>query len=132
MESLSIFSYTFQYLDGHKWAPSFVSDKGVLWQNFGIIVYVTNQDLSYFLQAEVGRLNKKQMSDILCRAINADPRLMLHVMQPATRQPGGYHPRPEDATPDWCVCGRCREMPSQRERRCCGKARCLSQVPVSV
>ncbi|WAR13170.1 P2RX7-like protein [Mya arenaria] len=78
------------------------------------------------MRAEVGRLTKRQMADILCQAINFDPRLM---MQPAARQPGGYHPQPGDAVPNWCICGRCREMPTQSERRCCGKAKCLSLYP---
>ncbi|WAR28267.1 P2RX7-like protein [Mya arenaria] len=75
------------------------------------------------VRAEVGRLTKPQMAAILCQAIDLDPRLMLHVMQPAPRQPGGYHPQPGDAVPNWCICRRCREMPTQFERRCCGKAK---------
>uniref|UniRef100_A0A8C6UJH8 P2X purinoreceptor 7 intracellular domain-containing protein n=1 Tax=Neogobius melanostomus TaxID=47308 RepID=A0A8C6UJH8_9GOBI len=33
--------------------------------------------------------------------------------------------------PDWCVCSRCREMPTDIEKKCCGQdpRDCISQLP---
>lgn len=42
-------------------------------------------------------------------------------------------PPPGINKPNWCSCTRCREMPNDAERKCCGKTRegCLSIQPVS-
>ena len=44
----------------------------------------------------------------------------------------GYHPPGDGSAPDWCVCGRCRQMPTELEQVCCRKspAHCTSALPV--
>ena len=47
----------------------------------------------------------------------------------------GHHPDPSSSTsPDWCKCGKCCEMPTDQERKCCGyiPANCLSEHPFSI
>lgn len=44
-------------------------------------------------------------------------------------------PRPGSSTaPSWCICTYCREMPTDREKLCCGKTKqnCISRLPVSI
>ena len=38
------------------------------------------------------------------------------------------------SAPEWCYCTRCREMPSDMEKMCCGntKDKCISILPVSI
>lgn len=64
-----------------------------------------------------------------------DPSLILDVVHHTSQEErgrGGYHPLPNSDSPDWCVCGRCREMPSEEERECCRQTpvNCISSQPV--
>ena len=72
------------------------------------------------------------MKTLLLSMIDLHPSLMLNVMEPAQRQPGGYHPGPGGAIPGWCVCGKCREMPTEAEKVCCEKEACVSQIAVII
>ena len=69
------------------------------------------------------------------------------VLQLAERQPGlvndlifpvppdqGYYPPVPTASPNWCVCSRCRQMPTEIERVCCEQQpeHCISRTPVSI
>lgn len=36
------------------------------------------------------------------------------------------HVPPAYEQPNWCICGKCREMPTQKERKCCKRRTCLS------
>ncbi|KAH3725109.1 hypothetical protein DPMN_050939 [Dreissena polymorpha] len=69
------------------------------------------------------------MLDVLQKAVTNYPSLMFDIMRPAQRQPGGFHPGP-GPVPDWCVCGRCREMPTEREKVCCERENCDSSLPI--
>ena len=97
-----------------------------------LVLFLTIQYfLFYLMKVEVNRMDVEELRRALCRAIELDPGMMLEVMKPAEQQPGGYHPTPGSSVPDWCVCTKCREMPTQVERKCCGKSRCVSLQAVS-
>ena len=71
-----------------------------------------------------------QLRELVVAMINDNPGLVFNVMEPADQQPGGYHPGPDDNSPDWCVCTKCREMPTDVEKVCCRMQDCVSLLPV--
>lgn len=48
------------------------------------------------------------------------------------RSLGDYYPLPGSDCPDWCVCGRCREMSSEEKEECCRQTpvNCICSQPV--
>lgn len=76
-------------------------------------------------------MSLEESREILLHVLERNPTVMIDIMRPANRQPGGYHPGPDVQAPDWCVCTKCREMPTEIEKVCCGKENCISLVPVS-
>ncbi|XP_056003541.1 P2X purinoceptor 7-like [Ostrea edulis] len=56
------------------------------------------------------------------------PGLVHDIIHPPTQQEG-YHPQPGGTCPNWCVCGKYREMPTDREKVCCGKEQCITLLP---
>ena len=36
---------------------------------------------------------------------------------------------PSDGVPSWCICGRCRPMPTVPENKCCRQRPCITQHP---
>lgn len=48
------------------------------------------------------------------------------------RSRGDYYPLPGSDCPDWCVCGRCREMSSEEKGECCRQTpvNCICSQPV--
>ena len=79
------------------------------------------------IQDEINQMSVEECRHILLYVLEKTPTIMIDIMRPAVRQPGGYHPGPDVAVPEWC-----REMPTINERVCCGKENCLSLVPVSI
>jgi hypothetical protein len=62
------------------------------------------------------------------------PSLMLDILDTADSG-GPEQPGSEGrAVPSWCICTYCRDMPTDREKLCCGKSRlnCQSRLPVSI
>ena len=83
----------------------------------------------YIFQAEVESM---PVNDLRRLCLSMEERHPAIVLRPHQQQPGGYHPLPGANVPDWCVCQKYREMPTQIERQCCGKVHCISLQPVSV
>ena len=61
----------------------------------------------------------EKLQDLVVQMINVHPGLVFNIMEPAEQQPGGYHPGPDGDAPDWCVCTKCRPMPTDPEKVCC-------------
>jgi len=85
----------------------------------------------FFSQDEVEGMSTQQLQETLLRVVELQPQVLIEILKPAERQPGGYHPASGSSAPDWCVCGRCREMPTQMEKKCCQKRNCISEHAVS-
>eukprot|EP00105_Crassostrea_gigas_P036106 XP_019920254.1 PREDICTED: uncharacterized protein LOC105321868 [Crassostrea gigas] len=53
-----------------------------------------------------------------------------HTLQ-EERSRGDYYPLPGSDCPDWCVCGRCREMSSEEKGECCRQTpvNCICSQP---
>lgn len=56
------------------------------------------------------------------------PGIVQDILKPAPQQ-GGYHTQPGGAFPESCV-GKFREMPTDAEKVCCMKERCITLLPV--
>lgn len=60
------------------------------------------------------------------------PSLLIDVLK-STDGNGDPAPGNMPAVPSWCTCNSCREMPTEREKVCCGKIpdNCHSKLAVS-
>lgn len=72
---------------------------------------------------EVYEMSDEERKELCQKLVREYPYMILEILKLATKHPGGYHPDPGQASPDWCVC---REMPTQIERQCCGKEKCVT------
>ena len=75
----------------------------------------------------------RELRHLLGRILTREPGMVFDVVQ--SINPGGTPPSPSSNTPDsWCTCGRCREMPTDLERKCCGliAPNCISILAVSL
>ena len=73
---------------------------------------------------------KKLLSDVAERM----PGVVLNLIeQQSSGPPQATHPPASTIDPGWCVCGHCREMPTDAERLCCRQVpqRCFSTLAVS-
>ena len=75
-------------------------------------------------------MDPEKLREAFVELMESHPSLVFHVLEPAARQPVGYHPPEGGNSPDWCVCGRCREMPTDMEKVCCGFENCISLLQV--
>ncbi len=77
---------------------------------------------------DLGR--KKLLSDVAERM----PGVVLNLIeQQSSGPPPVTHPPASTTDPDWCICGNCREMPTDAERLCCRQVpqRCIATLAVS-
>ena len=84
------------------------------------------------LQTEVEDMPVDRLRQLCLSMVERHPALVFDILRPQQQQPGGYHPQPSGTNPPtWCVCTKCREMPTQMEKQCCGKERCITLLAVS-
>eukprot|EP00105_Crassostrea_gigas_P043083 XP_019927231.1 PREDICTED: P2X purinoceptor 7-like isoform X2 [Crassostrea gigas] len=79
-------------------------------------------------------MSAEGLRELVMQVCERDPSLILDVVHHTSQEErgrGGYHPLPDSDSPDWCVCGRCREMPTEEERECCKQTpvNCISSQP---
>lgn len=91
-------------------------------------------EITYF-QSQVEQMSAEGLRELVMQVCERDPSLILDVVHHTSQEErgrGGYHPLPDSDSPDWCVCGRCREMPTEEERECCKQTpvNCISSQPV--
>ncbi|XP_062595875.1 P2X purinoceptor 7-like [Saccostrea cucullata] len=76
-------------------------------------------------------MDTEELRTVLRLVCSKQPSFMLDIME--TLEGGGpEQPGSESRTaPSWCICTYCREMPTDREKVCCGKTRqnCQSRLP---
>ena len=81
-------------------------------------------------------MGEEDVKDLLFCVVEKQPGVIFDILDKITLpgMPQGYHPQPGDSVPAWCMCSRCREMPTLPERVCCAQVpdNCISQLPVSV
>lgn len=80
------------------------------------------------LRHEVENMDEGQLRRLCLSVVAKHPGIVFDILRPSS-QAGGYHPHPGSSVPDWCVCQKCREMPTALERKCCGKEKCISLLP---
>ncbi|XP_063043366.1 uncharacterized protein LOC134437765 [Engraulis encrasicolus] len=83
-------------------------------------------------RGQINNLNLSQAHEVLEQCLTLHPSLIFEVLN----KWHGPSARPTlgpvfTGQPCWCVCGRCREMPTLVERKCCREppATCISRVP---
>uniref|UniRef100_A0A8W8M7A3 P2X purinoreceptor 7 intracellular domain-containing protein n=1 Tax=Magallana gigas TaxID=29159 RepID=A0A8W8M7A3_MAGGI len=79
-------------------------------------------------------MTDEERKELLLKAGKKHPSLFMQIIDSHHAPHGGFHPQPTDQTPSWCSCLRCRDMPTQAERICCGRPpnQCQSQLPGEV
>jgi hypothetical protein len=84
-----------------------------------------------YFQARIEEMSDEERKELLFRTGEKHPSLLIDIIDQAAPQ-GGSHPLPDGAAPSWCICLKCRDMPTQEERICCGRPpnQCKSQLPV--
>ena len=77
---------------------------------------------------------EEEVRGLLLQVVDRQPGLLFDLVDLHPAVPQGYHPAPGVMAVSWCACGRCRQMPTEFERVCCGQApaTCISQLPVSL
>ena len=91
---------------------------------------VHNHNLITF-QTLVESSTKEQLQDIVLQLLDKYPAVAFDVLEDAPAPSGqGYHPPSPGGDLPWCTCGRCREMPKEIEKLCCGKQVCITRYPV--
>ncbi|XP_077862827.1 P2X purinoceptor 7-like, partial [Saccoglossus kowalevskii] len=73
----------------------------------------------------------KSKDKILMQMVDNQPSLVFNLVEERSAQLEGYHPSSSTNNPEWCICRNCRQMPTQAERRCCGRLpeSCISGLP---
>lgn len=59
---------------------------------------------------------------LVMQVCERDPSLIVDVVHHTSQEERGrddHHTLPDSDSPDWCVCGRRHEMPSEEEGECC-------------
>ncbi|XP_061184553.1 P2X purinoceptor 7-like [Saccostrea echinata] len=77
-------------------------------------------------------MSDEARKEVLIKTGEQHPSLLLEIIeQEAPHLQGGFHPLPGGESPSWCSCLKCRDMPTQIERVCCGRPpnQCQSQLP---
>lgn len=77
----------------------------------------------------VAEMEEAKVREWLLLEIERQPAMMFDLLQTMERKPD-EEKSPSDA-PEWCTCRKCRDMPTDEEKLCCGQApdTCLSQTP---
>nr|XP_022290919.1 P2X purinoceptor 7-like [Crassostrea virginica] len=96
----------------------------------GDIVAAVLQERQQNFRARIEEMSDEERKQLLIKAGELHPSLLLHIIDRPAPQ-GGFHPQPSAETPDWCTCLKCRDMPTQAERICCGRPanQCQSLLP---
>lgn len=97
-------------------------------QHRGDIAAAALQERQKNIEARINEMTDEDRRQLLLQTGERNPSLLLHLIdKPAPK--GGFHPPPVAAAPSWCTCLKCRDMPKQVERICCGSPanHCQSQ-----
>uniref|UniRef100_A0A8W8MMK5 P2X purinoreceptor 7 intracellular domain-containing protein n=1 Tax=Magallana gigas TaxID=29159 RepID=A0A8W8MMK5_MAGGI len=91
-------------------------------------------DRNLQLRNRVAEMTEDALRELVMSVCERDPSLILDIVDRASQAEaaqGGYHPLPGSNSPNWCVCSKCREMPTEEERVCCRQtpSNCLSTLP---
>ena len=99
------------------------------------IKYSWSVSLLIYFQERFARMKVAELRCLLEVIMMREPRMVFDLMQSQTSLlPGQCPPSPSSNPLDgWCICGHCREMPTDVERKCCRftAPECLSITPVS-
>ncbi|XP_043566173.1 uncharacterized protein LOC122560045 [Chiloscyllium plagiosum] len=84
------------------------------------------EEMDKEIQTLASQLSRSKLEGIFVQLAKKNPGLIIDLLQDA---PSGHIPNgPSTEIPSWCVCGLCREMPTDIEKVCCGKTEehCIS------
>lgn len=102
------------------------------WGNSSMINF-TNE-ITFISSLRSNRCLRRDMR-LVMQVCERDLSLILDVVHHTIqeeRSRGDYYPLPGSDCPDWCVCGRCREMSSEEKGECCRQTpvNCICSQPV--
>ncbi|XP_052085223.1 P2X purinoceptor 7-like [Mytilus californianus] len=83
-------------------------------------------------EVRISQMSADGLRDLVLSMFDKDPSIMLNIVDRNSQtEIQGYHPRPESNAPSWCVCTKCREMPTEEEKKCCRQTpqNCTSTLP---
>lgn len=77
----------------------------------------------------ISSLSLDQSQEILMRVLDRDPAVIFDILSHSA--PSGTSATLTENQPTWCRCSRCREMPTDLEKKCCQQApeNCISISP---
>ncbi|XP_063049117.1 uncharacterized protein LOC134443131 [Engraulis encrasicolus] len=78
-------------------------------------------------RGQIRRLSLDQAHEVLDECFTENPGLIFNILR-RLRDPQAAPP-PGSGQPSWCVCGRCREMPTLVEQKCCSEVNCVTLLP---
>ncbi|XP_071147128.1 uncharacterized protein [Mytilus edulis] len=95
------------------------------------VAATTIEERNRKMEERIDRMSEESAKDYLRRFVKDHPSYAFDVIDHDDTQHGGHHPPQDSPSPDWCTCTYCREMPTEAERRCCGRAsqNCYSRLP---
>lgn len=95
-----------------------------------INIFSLNTCLVYLVQRQLQELTLDEWRELGRGLFERQPGLIFDALMMHQRRHGGPPSAGVQGVP-WCVCGNCREMPTDLERKCCGQqtANCISRLP---
>lgn len=94
----------------------------------GDVAAAALQERQMNLESRIIEMTDEDRRQLLLETGKRNPSILLHLADKPAPE-GGFHPPPVAAAPSWCTCFKCRVMPTQAERICCGRPadQCQSQ-----
>lgn len=95
-----------------------------------IIFFLLQFSSSCYFYEQIQRLDLHQARTILEQSLSRDPSLIFDVLSQLVPEAPPPVP-PVHLQPSWCICQRCRGMPTLLEQKCCNQQpqMCISTLP---
>ena len=80
-----------------------------------------------FFQEVLANLEQAKLLELAVKVFSDRKALLLEYLNEGSDETAHEMPSPAIIPiPIWCICGKCREMPGSKERKCCKRNRCIS------
>ena len=79
-----------------------------------------------YSQATLTSLSHERLLEIATKVFEDRKSLLIDIINQERAGPSNMSTDIVRPIPPWCKCGRCYEMPTQKERRCCKRRNCIT------